>query len=436
MFRFMKIYSPVLFALLLMFVGAFGTPGKLEADDWLQWRNENYTSVSDETHLPNKMDPDSNLLWRVELPGTAGSSPIVVGDKIFCTSIDGNQLKLLCVVDGKIAWSKKLNGANQNSRDGANSASPSPSSDGKHIWAMMGNGALACFTIDGDEVWQKDLQKEYGKFDIQFGMSSTPLLFEGKLYLQLMHGNMRSNDTSKGQVICLDAQTGQQVWMQLRETDGVRENKHSYASPTLFFGKPKLMITHGADYVMGHSLSDGQEVWRCGGLNPKGPGYNNFLRFVSSPVCTDKLVIAPTAKRGPVIAVHADSSGDITSNTDALHWKLDKGTPDVATPVVYQDVVYLAGEKGDLTCLDLKTGNVVFRERMFADKHRSTPVAGDGKIYVADRRGNLFVLKAGSEPTVLSKTALQEQVTASPAISNGKIYVRSFDALYCFGDNQ
>ena len=410
------------------------------ADNWPQWRGGDLTSVSKEpgeASVPVEFNKDKNMLWRVPMPGAAGSSPIVWDDNAFVTSIDGENLLLICVgvSDGKVKWKKLLDGINQKGRDGSNSASPSPCTDGQHVWAMMGNGMLFCFTVDGEQVWKKDLQEEYGKFNIQFGMSTTPILDNGNLYLALMHGNMRSTkETSKGQVIALDAKTGKQIWLHQRNTDGVSENTHSYASPTIYRkGSDELLITHGADYVIGHSLEDGSELWRCGGFNPKGRSYNRFLRLVASPACGDGIIVAPTAKRGPVLGLKVDLSGDVSASAEARHWEMKQGTPDVSTPVVYDGYVYLAGERGDLTCVDVRDGSVNYRERLSADKQRSTPVVWDGKIFIAGRRGTVFVVKAGPELEVLSKNELGEETTASPAIADGRIFIRTFDALYAFG---
>lgn len=406
------------------------------ADNWPQWRGADLTSVSSEVAVPVQWNK-SNTLWRVPMPGPAGSSPVVWGDNVFVTSMEGENCALLCVgVDGKIRWQKKLDGKDIKSRDGANAASPSPSTDGEHVWAMMGNGVLSCFTVDGDFVWKKDLQKEYGEFDIQFGMSTTPVLDNGNLYLALMHGDMKDSKTSSvGQVIALDANTGNQIWLHLRKTDGVAENKHSYASPTIYRDNEReFLVTHGADYVIGHSLEDGSEIWRCGGFNPKGASYNRFLRLVASPSCGKGLIVAPTAKRGPVLGLKADLAGDVTGETSAMHWRLDKGTPDVATPLIYDGLVYLAGEKGDLTCLDAETGELQYRERLFADKHRATPVVANGNIYIAGRRGTIYVIKAGRELDVVARNELGEETTASPAIANGRVFIRSFDALHAFGE--
>lgn len=408
------------------------------ADNWPQWRGADLTSKSSETSIPSELDKDKNMLWRVPMPGSAGASPVVWDDDVFVTSVDGESLLLMCVgiEDGKVKWKKVLDGVNKDSRDNANSASPSPSTDGEHVWVMMGDGNLYCFTVDGERIWKKDLQKEYGKFNIQFGMATTPVLDNGNLYLALMHGDMRNRkETSVGQVIALDAKSGNEIWMHLRKTDGVAECTHSYASPTIYRDSNReMLVTHGADYVIGHSLEDGSEIWRCGGVNPHGDSYNPFFRFVSSPGCGDGIIVAPTCKRGPVLGLKADIEGDVSAKEEARHWKLEKGTPDVATPVIYDGLVYLAGEKGDLTCLDVETGETKYRERLFSDKHRATPVAVDGKLIINGRKGTVFVVKAGPELEVLSKNQLGEETTASPAVSNGKVFIRTYKALYAFGE--
>ena len=440
LFAILNSVCPKIFCALIAFMVTSATCSAQD-QNWPQWRGNNFTSVSNAGGLPDKLDKGANLLWRTEMPGPAGSSPAIWDDNIFVTSMDGDNLYLLSVaMDGKEKWRKRLDGTNIKSRDGANAASPSPSTDGEHVWAMMGNGVLSCFTVDGELAWKKDLQEVYGKFDIQFGMSMTPVLDNGNLYLALMHGAMRGRDGRKpsiGQVIALDAKTGSEIWVHVRKTDGQGENKHSYASPTIYRdGGTEFLLTHGADYVIAHSLEDGSELWRCGGFNPK-EGYNLFLRLVSSPTCAPGMVVVPTAKGGPVFALDVENGklkGDVTKNEKAFKWRRRQGTPDVATPVVYDGCIYLAGEKGDLTCLDMLTGDVNYRERVFASKHRSTPVAADGKLYVTGRDGTLFVIRAGKEMEVLSKVELGEDTTASPAIANGKIIVRTFDALYAFGE--
>ncbi len=417
-----------------------GCAATVSGDNWPQWRGPRLDSVSTESNVPDRFSKDSGLVWRVPMPGPGGSSPIVWQSHVFVTSVEGDangaKMFLLCIdADGNVEWKQQLEGGNQNSRDSANSASPSPSTDGKHVWAMMGNGILHCFTMDGELVWKKDLQEAYGKFNIQFGMTTTPILDNGRIYMMLIHGNMRNmRATSVGHVFCLDAESGEEIWYHKRLTDGVSENTHSYASPVIYRdAEREFLITHGADYVIGHSLVDGSELWRCGGINPKGSSYNPYLRFVASPSCAEGIIVVPTAKRGPVLGLKPNLKGEFGQQSDNFRWRIDRGTPDVASPLIYDGRVYLADEKGVLSCVDVNTGEILYQERLFASKHRSTPVGADGKVFIAGRDGKVHVVQAGPEFKLISETDLDEETTASPAISNGRIYIRTFDALYAFG---
>lgn len=402
--------------------------------DWPQWRGAKLDSVAEVQPVVGKLD-NSTKLWRTKLPGPAGSSPIVVGDRVFLTSVDNNKLAVLCfdATSGQKLWHQHVDGKNKDSRDSANAASSSPCSDGKHVWTMFGNGQVNCFTIEGQQVWAKNLQEEYGAFKIQFGMSTTPVLHEGQLIFALMHGNMRDRQTSKGTLVSLDAATGKENWKAARNSDAVSENKHVYASPCI--GETEdgsLLIIHGADYTSAHKLDSGEEVWRLGGMNPKGDSYNPYLRFVASAVCKDGIVVIPSAKRKAVWAVRINGSGKLTKND--LIWSSPRVTPDVATPLIYGDFVFLARENGALACLDFKTGEKLIEKRYLADRHRSTPVAVDGKLVITGRDGRVFLIKANKELTELSSIALGEETTASPAVSGGKIFVRTFEALYAFGN--
>ncbi len=405
-------------------------------DNWPQWRGTRLDSTSSETGLPVVFDRQTNLRWRLELPGPGGASPIVWDDRVFVTSVDDSDgIWLICIdINGQELWRQRLQGSNQAVRDGGNSASPSPCTDGSYLWATSTAGFLECFDMDGNPVWSVDLQERYGNFDIQFGMTASPVLDNGRLYLQLIHGSMRDRETtSRGTVVALDAATGAEIWRHSRETDATMENKHSYASPIVVHHQGlHYLVTHGGDYAVGHSLDDGRELWRCGGLNPRS-SYNPFLRFVASPVFSAGVLVVPSAKNGPVLGLKPELTGDVTGDEASQLWRLDKGTPDVATPVVGNGLVFLARENGSLTCIDAQSGDPVYEERMFAGRHRSTPVIADNKIYLAGRDGTVLVLSADREKTVLARNELGEETLASPAISNGNIFIRTFNAIYCFG---
>ncbi len=218
----------------------------VSAGDWPQWRGENHDGISSEVNLPATWSETEGLAWKLDLPGAGGASPVVSGDRIFLTTGSGDQFELWCVsTKGKPLWKQPMGGGNSTVRgDEGNGASASPSTDGKGVWAMVSNGTLACFSVAGKPIWKVDLQARYGAFNIQFGMTSTPILDGNRLYLQLIH-------SGGGTVICLDKASGKEVWKVKRESDGTDENEHSYASPTLWRkGKDAYLITHGNDYAV------------------------------------------------------------------------------------------------------------------------------------------------------------------------------------------
>jgi len=407
--------------------------GLIAAEPWGQWRGPRHDGTSTQERIPLKWSPIENLLWKIDLPGPGYSTPAVWGDNIFLTCTEGQELLLLCVgTNGKEKWRDMIGKGNANARvDEGNSASASPCADGKHVWSFVSSGDLHCHTADGKRVWSKNLQKEYGKFNIQFGMHSTPVLHEGKLYLQLLH-------TGGQWVICLDAATGGQVWKVERPSDGRDECPHSYASPTIC---PKAdnnpeayLITHGNDYAVGHSLKDGSELWRVTSLNPKEK-YNNTLRFVASPVASGGLVVVPTAKNGQVVALKPNSKGIFGPGSPNEVWRKPSNTPDVPSPLVLDGLVYLCRENGTLICLDAVTGEEKYQERTTSGRFRASPVSVAGHILVTNRdKGTVTVVKAGPKFEKVAENTLPDILAASPAISGPRVYLRGVKSLWCVGE--
>lgn len=409
-------------------------PPVIHAENWPQWRGSRLDGISSEKNLPTKWSQTEGIAWRLPLPGSAGATPVVWGDQVFVTSRDDQKLILMCVsIDGKEEWRKTVSTGNKDVRnDEGNSASPSPSTDGKHVWAMMSDGALACFTVKGEEVWTVSLPERYGKFDIAFGMTSTPVLDNGKLYLQLIHGD-GNPDTREAVVVCLNAVTGKEIWKTGRPSDGSDECEHSYASPIIYRDKQQeFLITHGCDYTVAHDLKDGHELWRVGDLNPKG-NYNRTLRFVASPAAAPGLIVIPSAKNGPVFGIKPGGSGDITEDEGSFWWRREQDTPDVPSPLVVDGLVYLCRENGNLIVMDAESGHEIYQEPTTRDRHRASPVYADGKIYLSARNGIVTVVQAGKEFKLLAQNDMKESISASPAISGGRIYLRTFDALYAVG---
>jgi len=410
------------FVLALFFIQA-------RAENWPRWRGPRNDGTSTETGLASTWSKTENLKWRLELPGPAASTPIVWNDRIFLTSAEGSSLVLLCVnTAGKVLWKKILGEGNFDIREGeSNAASPSPSTDGKYVWVKLGTGLLASYDFGGKEVWKVDLQQRYKKFSMYHGMSSSPLLDGDRLYLQLLH-------TNEQLVLALDKTSGREIWKHQRKTDAREESLHSYASPVIYrFDNQEFLITHGSDYIVAHALKDGKELWRCGGLN-NPTSYNPFFRLVASPVAIPGLVVAPSAKNGPVLGLNPKAAnGDITNLPAQYLWKLPDNTPDVPSPLIHAGLLYLCRENGVLLCVDAKTGEVYYTERTHNYRHRGSPVYADGKIFLMSADGMVTVVKAGKKFEIVAKNTVDERLAASLAISNGTIYLRSYKALYAIG---
>jgi hypothetical protein len=258
------------------------------------------------------------------------------------------------------------------------------------------------------------------------------VLDNGVLYLQLIHGE-GDPKTREACVVALDGTTGKEVWKVDRPSDAEAENEHSYASPMMYQdGKTKLLLSHGADFIVAHDLKDGHEVWRCGGLNRRDDKvlpYDPTLRFVASPVSAPGIVVVPSAKQHPVLAIRPSGSGDITGKADMQLWTW-KRTPDVPTPVILDDLVYLCMENGNLTVLEAMTGKEVYSEATHRQRHRASPVVADGKLFLTARDGRITVVQTGREFKTLAVNELGEDQSSSPAISNGTIYLRTFKHLW------
>lgn len=410
------------------------------AEEWPQWRGPEFTGISTEAGVATSWSAKKNVAWRTELPGPAGSTPCIANGRLFLTTAAGDDLYVMGFdLNGKELWRQKAGSGNQDARvDEGNSAAPSPCTDGKHVWAFFGTGVLVCYDRDGKEVWKFDVQDRYGKIDIQFGMTSTPVLDGDFLYLQLIHGNMRT-DYTVGKVVKLDKATGKEIWAVDRKADPKAECKHSYASPFLFEdGASRSLITHGADCTVGIALEDGRELWRLDGLNGPSrfnPNYDGTLRFVASPGISRDALIIPSAKKGPVVAIKPPSQirGNITKSDSDILWTYER-TPDVCCPLIVDGRVYLNMD-ARFASLDVKTGKVIYEGRIHSASYRGSPVYAGGNIYCVARDGVITVLKAGTDDLqVVAENTLDEPISASPAVTDGTIYLRTYKALYAIRD--
>ena len=412
--------------------------GALQAN-WPQWRGPHFNgSASGVRDLPIKWTATENVLWRTKTPSWSAATPIVWNDTVFITSAEEgfkqiggagsetpDKIFLIAVnrKDGSIRWRNEIDRGNQLFRK-QNSASPSPITDGKTVWIMTGNGKFAAYSMDGKQLWMRDIQKDYGKFGLNHGYASTPLLHGDRLYVQVLHG-MKTDDPSY--VFAADKNTGKTIWKVDRPTDAKMESPDNYATPQIatVSGKPQLVIS-GADYVTGHDINSGKELWRIGGFNPTD---NSFNRTIASSVVIGGNVFTTSTRGRPFIGFRAGGSGDITGKNEL--WKNNLGS-DVPTPTTDGKYIYVLNDIGIINCIEAETGKVVYEgQRIERGTYSSSPLLADGKLYCINEEGTTTVLKAGPAFEVLGVNKLDSHTLASPVAVDNQIFIRTADALYC-----
>jgi outer membrane protein assembly factor BamB len=420
-------------------------------ENWPQWRGPALNGTSDSTDLPIKWSETEGVRWKVKLPSWSGSTPAIWGDRIFVASAseagagaeakvakkmggdrkkEGVDLLLECrsKKDGSLHWEYKLPGLNYQIGK-QNMSSPSPITDGKMVFWSTGVGVVTGLTVEGKQVWQVDLQKTYGKFGLNWGYGASPLLFEDKLIVPVLHG-MTTKDPSY--LVAFEPGTGKVLWRVERPTDAQNEGPDAYTTPMVMkYPDRTEIIVEGGDYFTGHDPRTGQEIWRCGGLNPH---QDKFYRAVCSPAVVGDMVFA-CIKNGPFVACRGGGKGLVTSTHVA--WTV--GTAglicDVPTPVSDGDRLYVLNDKGFMNCYEPKSGKVIYeKQRLPGGTYDASPLLADGKIYVTNEKARTTVLAAGPEFKILSENMLDDDYTLSSiAVSGKELFIRTSSHLYCIG---
>jgi outer membrane protein assembly factor BamB len=233
--------------------------------------------------------------------------------------------------------------------------------------------------------------------------------------------------TDPSYIFAADKSTGKNIWKVLRPTDAIRESPDNYATPQIanVDGKQQLIIS-GGDYVTGHDMDTGKELWRLGGFNPSS---NPFNRTIASSVVIGGTVFTPSTRGAPFIAFRAGGSGNITGKREV--WTNNLGA-DVPTPTTDGKYLYVLVDNGILNCLEAATGKVVYQgKRIERGTYSSSPLLADGKIYCVNEDGTITVVKAGAEFEILAVNKLDGLTLASPVAADNQIFIRTADYLYC-----
>jgi len=411
---------------------AFGT-------DWPQWRGPFCNGSTDEPNLPVSWSKTENVAWVSPLPGPSGATPVIVDGRVFVTStVKGTpDFVALCLdaATGKQLWQKQA-GSNSRKFPRNNMASPSPVTDGRRVFFLYADGTLLGFDIDGQELWSRNIEKEYGNLALQFGYSNSPVLHDGRLYITVVRRNKPYREPAADAPLdsfltALDPATGRTLWKQPRTTNAFDEGMETYSTlmPFARDGKVELLMT-GGDFVTAHDPASGTELWRFEYWQEK----IRDSRVIPSLVTGAGLIFGSRHKNNPVFALEppaADRPGRIL-------WEFGETAPDCSTPLFYEGRLYVFDglKRKAITCLDPKTGRTFWQGKLGGrSPWWSSPTGADGRLFLISESGEIAVLQAGGDEfTVLFETKFDEPpIQSSIAVAGGRLFIRTAANLYCVG---
>ncbi|MAE32506.1 MAG: hypothetical protein CMO43_13115 [Verrucomicrobiales bacterium] len=419
----------------------------VQAGEWGNWRGPSHNGSTDEKNLPAKFSKTQNVLWSVKMDGPSAGTPVVWGDNVFVSSSNPDKERLTAncydLGTGALKWSHQVaKGHRQDNR--SNYAAPSPVTDGQVVTFFYGNGALATYTLDGEKLWSQNIQEKHGQFAFLWTFSTSPLIHDGVLYLQVLQRDTKvgskGSDDNRSYLLALDPKTGGQLWKVYRPAKARSESLEAFSTPIPFShdGRDEILIV-GGDCLTGHDPKSGKELWRWGTWNPTRIGH---WRLVPSPVAGGGVVLACAPKRAPVYAIKAGGEGDISANGKVWNSQgsRDGVSSDVCTPLFYRGsffVLYGEGRDKMLSRVDPKSGSIRWATDLKSRSlFRGSPTGADGKIYVQNHAGVVHVIDAKSG-NVLHRAEMGEagddQTRASVAIAHGRLFIRTNSRLFCIG---
>lgn len=421
------------------------------AADWPAFRGPGHAGLAP-GKLPTEWNcdpaagPDKNIAWKTPLPGIGHASPILLGDRIYLLTAEGDDpaqrtLKLGLYGDIKPAddngvqtwfllcldrrtgreifrksFRKQKPGSVRHTM--ATHANSTLASDGANLVASLGADGLYCFDKSGKVLWQADLGNLHlGMYGADWGYSSSAAIWKNRVFVTC-------DDIKDPFFAAYDLKTGKQVYRISRK--GVSER--SWSTPFVMdHPDGAQVITNGYPWIVAYSAATGEEIWRLagGGDIP-----------VPTPFVAGGLLYITNGHGGktPVYAIRPSARGNITG-TEHVAWTVEQGGAYLSTPVVYQGNIYLVNFNGVIRCFDATTGKKHFEQRLGAETMAvaASLVAGDGKVYVPTQDGDMLVLAAGNEFRQLAKNPMGAGLMATPAIGDESLYVRTTTQLVAVG---
>jgi outer membrane protein assembly factor BamB len=410
--------------------------------NWPHWRGPLNNGVAPAGDPPVTWDAKTHVRWKAALPGRGSASPIVWGDQVFvATAIETDRVAgpdELPKVDPRlpkrtdppkkyhqfIVLSFDRATGRERWRHVAAERVPheghhlthsycggSPTTDGRFLYVSFGSFGTYCYDLDGKPRWSRD----FGRLNTRLGWGEavTPVVHGDALLLNL-------DQETGSALVCLDARTGATRW----KAD--RTETTTWSTPLVVeHGGRAQVVANGTKRIRCYDLETGKELWQCGGMTPNP---------IPSPVSANGVVYCVSGYTSSAArAIPLGLTGDLT-DSDQLLWRHDRGTPYVASPLLYGERLWFTQERFNLlTTLDVKTGKAILdRVRLpNVSQFYASPVAAAGRVYLVDRDGTTLVLKAGDTLEVLATNRLDDPIDASPAVVGKQLFLRAATNLYC-----
>jgi outer membrane protein assembly factor BamB len=423
--------------------------------EWDNWRGPNFNgSAGSDDELPSSFDKSKGVKWVSDLPGSSAATPIVYKGLVFVPSVkistnkrgDG-KLMAICLnaSNGRVVWEREAgsgykpgngDGFDYQLHDRSNYASPSPVVGNGKVYFFFGNGDLVAYDFEGNLVWRRNLQKDYGDFNFQWTFSASPTFYNNNLYLPVLqrdepvHG--RGNNDAKSFLLCIDSHDGKTIWKHVRSSPAKKESLESFG--TIIPHNNELIVA-GGDVLTSHDPGTGTELWRWGSWNP---GHKEqWWRLVPSPVVGDNVILVCAPKRAPVFAIEIPKQN--INDSPKLRWSTNENpsiTSDVPTPLFYRNKFYVLSDlKKNLSKIDPVTAKTEWSLDLPGKyKWRSSPTAGDGKVFLMNHNATVLVVDAVSGKTIHVTEmgdSYDDNTRSSISISRSNLYVRTNKKLYC-----
>ncbi len=418
------------------------------ADDWPQWRGPYFNGSTTEKNLPTDWSKTDNIVWSVDLAGSSAATPIILGDRVFLSGVDSERDMLLAMcfdrISGKLLWQHDIaKGISKDKR--SNYASASPVTNGKIVVLFYANGDLVCFDLNGHRQWARNIHDDYGPFAFLWTFSSSPTLFNGKLYLQVLQrdvpvgGRGLKDKKNESYILAMEPDTGKTLWQQIRPSKAQKESREAFTTPLPFSlnGIQQLLVI-GGDVLTGHDLETGKELWRWGTWNPTRITH---WRHVPSPITGDGVILVCAPKRSPIYAIRPDGQGVLDES--AIVWVSQRNekerSSDVPTPAYYDGDFFILNDLGKyLSRVEPRTGKIKWTiETQGKAKYEASPLAADGKIYIINHAGEAAVINAENGEVInfitMDEPSAREVVRASISAAYGQLFIRTTRRLYCVG---